>query len=149
MNHARFDVHLLANRYTLLDQAVLDHFLPRCLDEGVMIVDGAPLNGGILATGAIAGAHYNYAPPSAAIVERVTRIEAICTEHGVPMVAVALTFPLGHEAIASIIPGFARASDLENLAYYRQVIPDAFWADLREAGILHPAAPIPKTPVFA
>jgi D-threo-aldose 1-dehydrogenase len=149
MNHARFDVHLLANRYTLLDQQVLDHFLPRCLDEGVMIVDGAPLNGGILATGAIAGAHYNYAPPTAEIVKRVSEIEAICTAHQVPMVAVALNFPLGHEAIASIIPGFGQVSDLTNLTYYRQPIPATLWADLREAGLLHPAAPIPTTPVFA
>ena len=62
MNHARLDVCLLANRYTLLDQAVLDHFLPRCVKEGLAIVDGAPLNAGILATGAIEGASYDYRP---------------------------------------------------------------------------------------
>jgi D-threo-aldose 1-dehydrogenase len=28
VEHARFDVFLLANRYTLLDQGTLDHFLP-------------------------------------------------------------------------------------------------------------------------
>jgi D-threo-aldose 1-dehydrogenase len=149
MNHARWDVHLLANRYTLLDQEVLDHFLPRCVREGVAIVDGAPLNGGILATGAIEGAHYNYAPPAPAIVERVRRIEAVCKSHNVPMVAVALNFPLGHEAVASIIPGFAKATDLANIGYFRQAIPDTLWADLREAGLLHPAAPIPVTPVFS
>ena len=49
---------------------------------------------------------------------------------------------------SDMVRDHARASDLENLAYYRQAIPDALWADLREAGILHPAAPIPKTPVF-
>jgi D-threo-aldose 1-dehydrogenase len=148
MNHARWDVHLLANRYTLLDQEVLDHFLPRCVNEGVMLVDGAPLNGGILATGAIPGAHYNYAPPSAEVIGRIAAIEAICSSHGVPMAAVALNFPLGHEAIAAVIPGFARPSDLDNLAFYREAIPDGLWADLREAGLLHPAAPIPRTPVF-
>jgi D-threo-aldose 1-dehydrogenase len=148
MNHARWDVHLLANRYTLLDQEVLDHFLPRCVQEGVMIVDGAPLNGGILATGAIPGAHYNYAPPSAEIVARIAAIGAICSSHRVPMLAVALNFPLGHEAIASIIPGFARPSDLGNMALYRKAVPDGLWADLREAGLLHPAAPIPKTPLL-
>jgi D-threo-aldose 1-dehydrogenase len=149
MNHARWDVHLLANRYTLLDQEVLDHFLPRCVREGVAIVDGAPLNGGILATGAVEGAHYNYAPPSPAIVERVRRIEAVCRSHDVPMVAVALNFPLGHEAVAAIIPGFARPADIEqNLEHFRQEIPAAVWADLRAAGLLHAAAPVPKTPVL-
>lgn len=150
LDEGRWDVFLLANRYTLLDQEVLDHFLPRCLKEGVAIVDGAPLNAGILATGAVPGATYDYRPATPAILERVAAIEAICRAHDTPLVAVALAFPLGHEAVASIIPGFAQLSDLDaNLGHYRRQIPDALWADLREAGLLHPAAPIPKTPVLA
>ena len=150
MDHARWDVFLLANRYTLLDQDVLEHFLPRCLKEGVTIVDGAPLNAGILATGAIPGAMYDYQPASPEILERVRAIEAICAEHGVPLIAAALSFPLGHEAVASIIPGFARPSDLvANLTHFRSAIPDSFWADLREAGLLHPAAPVPRTPILS
>jgi D-threo-aldose 1-dehydrogenase len=149
MDHARWDVFLLANRYTLLDQDVLEHFLPRCLQEGVAIIDGAPLNAGILATGAVAGAMYDYKPASPEILERVGAIETICAKHGVPLIAAALSFPLGHEAVASIIPGFARLDDLNaNLAHYRRAIPDEFWADLREAGLLHPAAPVPSTPVL-
>ncbi len=149
MNHARWDVFLLANRYTLLDQEVLDHFLPRCQKDGVAIVDGAPLNAGILATGAIAGAMYDYKPATPAILERVRAIETICKDHGVPLIAVALSFPLGHESVASIIPGFARPSDLEtNIGHFHRPIPDVLWADLREAGLLHPAAPVPRTPVL-
>lgn len=149
MNHARLDVCLLANRYTLLDQAVLDHFLPRCVKQGVAIVDGAPLNAGILATGAIEGASYDYRPAPPEILERVRRIEAICQQHGVPLVAAALSFPLGHEAVAAIIPGFARPSDLtDNLMHYRTRIPDALWDELRAAGLLHPSAPVPVTPVL-
>ncbi len=150
MNHARWDVHLLANRYTLLDQEVLDHFLPRCEREGVAIVDGAPLNAGILATGAIEGARYDYVKAPPAILERVRRMETICAEFGVPLIAVALSFPLGHTAVASIIPGFARRGDLEqNFDHYRRKIPDELWAEFREAGLLHPAAPVPRTPVLA
>ena len=150
MDHAQWDIFLLANRYTLLDQEVLDHFLPRCLKEGVAIVDGAPLNAGILATGAIEGAKYDYRPAPPAILERVSRLEGICKDHDVPLITVALAFPLGHQAVASIIPGFAQLSDLEaNLQHFRREIPDALWADLREAGLLHPDAPIPQTPVLA
>ncbi len=150
MDRARWDLHLLANRYTLLDQDVLELFLPRCLKEGVAIVDGAPLNAGILATGAVDGARYDYQPATPAILDRVRRVETICAEHGIPMVAVALNFPLGHDAIASIIPGFARPADLsQNLGHFRRAIPEALWADLREAGLLHPAAPVPKTPALA
>lgn len=149
MDHAQWDIFLLANRYTLLDQEVLDHFLPRCVKEGVAIVDGAPLNAGILATGAVPDARYDYRPAPPAILERVARLEVICGEHDVPLISVALAFPLGHEAVASIIPGFAQLSDLEaNLDHFRRAIPDALWADLREAGLLHPDAPIPRTPVL-
>ena len=150
MDHARFDVFLLANRYTLLDQVVLDHFLPRCVREGIAIVDGAPLNGGILATGAIPGAHYNYAPPSPEIVDRVSRLEAICERHGTPLVRAALNFPLAHPAITSIIPGPVRAGELaDNLAHFHAVIPPALWDDFRREGLIHPQAPVPKAPVLA
>jgi D-threo-aldose 1-dehydrogenase len=149
MDAGSWDVFLLANRYTLLDQEVLNHFLPRCLKEGVAIVDGAPLNTGILATGAIAGAGYDYKPATPEIVDRVNRIEAVCRAHGVPLVAAALNFPLGHGAVASIIPGFARPSDLtENLGHFRRALPEALWNDLHEAGLLHPAAPSPVTPAL-
>jgi D-threo-aldose 1-dehydrogenase len=150
MDLGKWDVFLLANRYTLLNQEVLDHFLPRCEKEGVAIVDGAALNTGILATGRVPGARYDYEPAPERILKRVDRIEEICGAHGLPMVAVAYSFPYGHSAIASVIPGFARLSDLtENLQHLRTPIPDELWADLREAGLLHPAAPIPRTPILA
>ena len=150
MNHARWDVFLLANRYTLLDQEVLNHFLPRCDKEGVAIIDGAPLTAGILATGAVPGARYDYAEAGAQMLGRVRAIEAICRAHGVPLVAAALNFPLGHDAVTSIIPGLSHQRDLaENLRHFHTAIPDALWADLREAGLLHPAAPVPKTPILS
>jgi len=149
LDHGRWDVFLLANRYTLLDQAVLDHFLPRCLREGVAIVDGAPLNGGILATGAVPGAHYNYAPPSPEIAAKVSHIEAICRKWQTPMVRAALNFPLGHPAITSIIPGPVRDAELaDNLAHFQAAIPAGLWEELRTEGLIHPDAPAPTTPAL-
>jgi D-threo-aldose 1-dehydrogenase len=140
MDHARFDLFLLANRYTLLDQAVLDGFLDRCLREGVSIVDGAPLNAGILATGAVPGARYDYAPASESILDRVRRIEAVCRAHGVPMIHAALAFPLGHEAVAAIIPGPSTVAEFEsNFAAYTTAMPAALWDDLKRDGLLHPS----------
>lgn len=149
MDHGRWDVFLLANRYTLLDQQVLGHFLPRCEREGVAIVDGAPLNGGILAVGAVPGVHYNYAPPSEAILDKVRRIDAVCRRYDTPLIRAALNFPLGHQAIASIIPGPVRADELRgNLDHFRAAIPAELWMDLKQAGLLHPDAPVPKAPVL-
>lgn len=149
MDHARWDVFLLANRYTLLDQAVLDGFLDRCLRECVSIVDGAPLNAGILATGAVPGARYDYAPASEAILDRVRRIEAVCRAHDVPMIHAALAFPLGHEAVAAIIPGPSTVAEFAaNFAAYTRAMPAALWDDLKREGLLHPHAPPPQTPIL-
>jgi D-threo-aldose 1-dehydrogenase len=149
MDHAKWDVFLLANRYTLLDQAVLDTFLPRCVKEGVAIVDGAPLNAGILATGAVPDAKYDYAPASGAILDKVRRIEAVCRKHNVPMIHAALAFPLGHEAVASIIPGPSTTAEFtSNFAAYTTTMPAALWDDLRDEGVLHRDAPAPRTPIL-
>lgn len=151
MDHGRWDVFLLANRYTLLDQAVLDGLLPRCVREGVSIIDGAPLHSGLLVTGAATpNPQYDYAPASPAILEKVRRIEAVCRRYDTPLVRAALTFPLGHESVAAIIPGFAQPSDLDqNLAHYRARVPDELWVELKREGLLHPDAPAPRTPVLS
>ncbi len=92
-------------RYTLLEQDVLDSEFPRCAERGVGIVVGGGYNSGILATGAVPGAMYNYEPAGPAILERVAKIEAVCKRWNIPLAAAALHFPLGHPIVASIIPG--------------------------------------------
>jgi D-threo-aldose 1-dehydrogenase len=100
-----FDCFLLAGRYTLLEQNALDSFLPLCLRRGVSIILGGPFNSGILATGPVDGARYNYQPASPEVLDRVARIQAICEAHGVRLIEAALHFVLGHPAIATVIPG--------------------------------------------
>lgn len=149
MNHAHFDIFLLANRYTLLDQQVIDTLLPRVLREGVAIVDGAPLNSGILATGPIPGAQFDYAQASPEMIEKTRRIQELCSKHGTTLIRAALNFPLGHDAITAIIPGFSNVAEFsDNLAGYRKPIPDALWSELKAEGLLHPAAPGPATPIL-
>ena len=150
MDHGQFDVFLLANRYTLLDQQVIDTLFPRILHEGVAIIDGAPLNSGILATGPIPGAKFDYAPASEAMLEKTRRIKALTDKHGTTLIRAALSFPLGHEAITAIIPGANRIEEFEdNMAGYREAIPSALWDELRAEGLIHPQAPAPTTPVLA
>ena len=149
MNLGRFDIFLLANRYTLLDQEVIDTLLPRVKREGVAIVDGAPLNSGILATGPVPNAVYDYAPASAGMIEKTRRIEVLCRKHGTTLIRAALNFPLGHDAITAIIPGFSNVAEFrDNMAGYRTGIPDALWEELRAEGLLHKDAPGPVTPVL-
>ena len=141
---ADFDCFLLAGRYTLLEQEALETFLPLCERRGIGIVIGGPYNSGILATGPVAGATYNYAPAPPAILERARRLGEVCAEHKVPLAAAALQFPLSHPAIASVIPGARSPKEVEdNLKLMRHPIPGALWRDLKSAGLLHADAPTP------
>ena len=88
-----------------LEQEAAREFLPFCIERGIGVIVGGPFNSGILATGAVAGARYNYAPAPPEIVDRVQRIAAVVGRYGVPLAAAALAFPLRHPAVASVIPG--------------------------------------------
>ena len=132
-----FDCFLLAGRYTLLDQSSLDSFLPLCERRGIGIILGGPYNSGILATGPVPGAMYDYAPASPAILERTAAIEGICRRHGVPLRAAALQFPLSHPTVATVIPGARDAAEVEeNLRLMAHPIPDALWLELRQAVLI-------------
>lgn len=140
MEWGRWDAFLLAGRYTLLEQAPLDDLLPECVAAGTSIVVGGPLNSGILA----GRETWNYNPAPPEIVEKVKAIAAICDAHEVPLPAAALQFPLAHPAVAAIIPGPRDVAEFRaNLDLLRHPIPAALWADLRQAGLLHPGAPVP------
>jgi D-threo-aldose 1-dehydrogenase len=136
------DFFLVAMPYTLLDQDVLDAEFPACVARGIGFIIGAVFASGILASGAVPGAKYGYADPSPDIAERVRRIEAVCARH--ELAAAALQFPLGHPAVASVIPGAVEPGQIRrNVASFRHAVPDALWAELKHEGLLRPDAPVP------
>jgi len=138
------DFFLLAMRYTLLEQDVLEHEFPLCEQRGVGVIIGGGYNSGILATGAVPGAMYNYSPAGPEILERVGKIERVCARHKVPLAAAALQFPLGHRIVASIIPGaIARAQVEGNVAAFRHPIPADLWAELKHEKLIRADAPVP------
>jgi D-threo-aldose 1-dehydrogenase len=139
-----FDCFLLAGRYTLLEQEALDGFLPLCEARGAAVVVGGGFNSGILATGAVAGAKYNYTPAPPHVVEKVRRIEAVCGDHDVPLAAAALQFVVAHPAVPCFMAGTRTVEQLErNLAWLDHPIPAGFWADLKAKGLLREDAPTP------
>ena len=144
MKAGDFDCLLMAGRYTLLEQEPLDELLPLCEKRGAAIVIGGGLNSGILATGAVPGAKYNYAPAPEHIMERVRKIEAVCKAHGVPLPAAALQFLLAHPAVASHVPGTRTVEQMDqNVAWMSHPIPLAFWQELKHKGLLRQDAPVP------
>jgi D-threo-aldose 1-dehydrogenase len=138
------DFFLVAMPYTLLDQPALAEELPLCLERGASVVIGAVFASGILARGPAAGALYAYQPAADDVLERTRRIAAVCAHHDVPLAAAALQFPLHHPAVASVIPGPDSPAQVRaNLQHMRQVVPADFWAELKAARLIDPAAPTP------
>lgn len=145
LGEADFDGFLLAGRYTLLEQEPLDRFLPLCVERDVGIILGGPYNSGILATGAIDGARYDYAPASEEILQRVRKLSAVCDAHDTPLIAAALQFPLGHDAVKTVIPGALTPDEVrQNVAIFDRAIPAALWSDLKAERLIRADAPTPK-----
>lgn len=139
------DFFLIAMRYTLLEQDVLDMEFPRCAERGVGIIIGGTYNSGILATGALPSAMHNYEPAKPDILARVAKMEAVCKRHGVPLPAAALQFPLGHPIVAAVIPGAISTRQVEqNMAAFRHPIPPDLWAELKHENLLRKDAPVPS-----
>lgn len=142
----RFDLDffLVAMPYTLLDQAPLRNELAECLRRGIAIIIGSPYASGILATGPVRGAIYNYQPATPATLEKTQRILDTCTEFGVTLQAAALQFPLAHPAVSAVIPG-ATAHEMvaANVAGCRVAIPPELWGALKARGLILPDAPVP------
>ncbi|MCP4380261.1 MAG: aldo/keto reductase [Hyphomicrobiales bacterium] len=139
-----FDCFLLAGRYTLLEQDSLNAFLPLCEERNAAVVVGGGFNSGILATGAVDGAKYNYAPAPAAIMEKVAKIEAVCQDHDVPLPATTLQFVVAHPAVPAFCAGTRTVEQLnKNLDWFSHPIPADFWADLKAKRLLREDAPVP------
>jgi len=137
-----FDLFLLAGRYTLLEQEALDSFLPLCKKRGIGIVLGGPYNSGILATGPIKDAYYNYAKAPAKIRKKVTQISNICRAHNVDLKEAALRFPLLHPSVVSVIPGGQSPEQVQNnFDALDRKIPRALWSELKTEGLLREDAP--------
>ena len=66
------------------------------------------------------------------------------TSISVRLPVAALQFVLAHPAVASVIPGAARASEVEdNVASLGVSIPAGFWSDLKSEGLIDKDAPVP------
>ena len=152
MGEYNIDCALLAGRYTLLEQAVLDDLLPECEKRGVSIVLGGAFNSGILARGLNPGTplkadnqKFNYGDAPPLIVERVEALERVCREHGVALSSAALQFPYAHKVVATVLMGARNPEEVRlNAASFADPLPDALWDALRAAGLLHPSAPVPR-----
>lgn len=136
------DFFLVAMPYTLLDQASLAGPMAECARRGIRVVIGAPLASGLLTDPTRPGLRYAYEPASDAIRGKAQRIQRVCGDHGVSLIAAALQFPLLHPAVVSVIPGADMPDQVRQNASEAAVpIPPALWSDLKSAGLIDSESP--------
>lgn len=127
---APLDCILLAGRYSLLDRSAEEKLLPLCRARNTSLVIGGVFNSGILATGPVPGATFDYGPAPAEVFTRVAALEATAQAHGIPLAAAALQFPLHEPAVATVLIGTAKPSSLaRNLDLLNTRVPEAAYAD--------------------
>lgn len=135
------DGFLLAGRYTLLDHdRALQRVMPLVAERGLGVVVGGPYSSGAL----VGGPNFEYAPATPAILDKVARIKALADRYGISMKAAGLQFSLSNPAVAAVIPGASQPSRIaEDHAALAETVPSDFWRELREAGLVNLAAPLP------
>lgn len=138
-----FDVAMMAGRYSLLIQNGLAEFLPLAVEKKIGVMLAGVFNSGILATGAVPGAKFEYAPAPPEIMDRVRKIEAICAKHGTTLRSTALQFAMAHPAVVTVVLGAVKPAEIEaNAADAAVNVPATLWRDLKSAGLLDAAAPV-------
>jgi D-threo-aldose 1-dehydrogenase len=146
MEIGQWDVFLLANRYNLIEQTTLQPLFTTCLERGTSMIAAGPFAAGVLAGTNVWGptnGAYQAAPPE--IVAKVTALTEVANNHGIPLGAAALQFPLAHKVVASVLTGPKTPGELKaNLDWWNTKIPDKFWDDLADRKLVAPGTPLPN-----
>ncbi|WFP78129.1 aldo/keto reductase [Mesorhizobium sp. WSM4906] len=112
LRRAPLDCILLASRYSLLDRSAEAELLPLCRERKTSLIIGGVFNSGILATGPVEGAHFDYLPATEDILDRVGAMQKIAAKGGYPLAAAAFQFPLHEPVVASVLTGTAKPANL-------------------------------------
>ncbi len=112
MDFGPLDVILLAGRLTLLDRSAEEALVPRCLEQNTSLVLGGIFNSGILATGPVDRATYDYGPAPQEVLDRVAELQQQSAAFGLPLATTALHYAMNHKATTSVLLGTAKPSSL-------------------------------------
>jgi D-threo-aldose 1-dehydrogenase len=113
MHHTQLDVILLAGRLTLLDREAEAGLLDCCAAQGTSLVLGGIFNSGILATGPVPGAWFDYAPASEEVLEKVAVLQEQAGKAGLTLAEASLQFALRHPAACSVLLGTGKVRSLQ------------------------------------
>ena len=135
------DCVMMAGSYSLLNHEPLTTLFPSCEERNVGVLLASPFNSGILATGR-PDSTYGYRAVRPDTLDRVSRINAVCARHEVPIATAALLFASFPRAVRSVVVGSKSPEEIDrNMAAFDAAVPDDFWRDLVRSGLLPEDAP--------
>jgi D-threo-aldose 1-dehydrogenase len=127
-----FDALISHNRFTLLNRNA-EAMFDLARSKNMAVINAAPYASGILAKGATRAPLYAYMPAGEDIVSRANAIEALCSQHAVPVGAAALQFSMRDPRVASTICGVSSPDRVQQtIDWANWNIPDALWAELKK-----------------
>ena len=128
----KFDVAVVCDAWSLLNQLALRRILPAAAKHDVGLVVAAPLERGLLATGPLEGMVYDDRHFSDDCLAHVVRIKALCQKYEIPLAAAALQWCTRHPLVAATIPGARVPQEaVDNLRAGEVQIPELFWEELQ------------------
>jgi D-threo-aldose 1-dehydrogenase len=126
-----FDAAVAPRAWSLLNQYAARRILPAAEKHNVGLVIATSLERGLLATGPRPGNVYYDRAYSQECQEHVSKIQRLCQEYAIPMVAAALQWVTRHPQVTTTIPGARFPEEARENAHAAEVsISEAFWADL-------------------
>ena len=138
--HVSFDWVMLANSYTIFHHPPeLLAFVDRLYGNGVGVINSAVFHGGFLTGGDLFD--YREIPPESEkgkiIYPWRESFNEICARHGVLPGDACLHFGMSHPAIASMALNTSKPEKMNrNVEILQRHIPDAFWRDMKEQGMI-------------
>lgn len=126
-----FDAAVIPECWSLLNQRALERILPAAIQHNVGLVVATPLERGLLATGPVPGTDYLARDFQQPVLDHVATIQALCSDHGVSLNAVALQWCVRHPQITSTVPGARTPAEARaNGEAGSAMIPEGLWTDL-------------------
>lgn len=132
-----FDAAVVPRAWSLLNRFAEQRIFPAAEKHNVGLVVATSIERGLLATGPQPDAVYydrHYSKPCRA---HAGKIQALCGEYGIPLLAAALQYVTRHPLVATTIAGARFPEEATENAHATEIpIPDPFWTDL-EPLLLH------------
>ena len=126
-----FDAAVVPDAWSLLNQEAAERILPAAEKYNIGISCATPLEIGLLATGPIPGRDYGRRQFSQECLDHVAKIQRLCQDYGIPLLAASLQWCARHPQVTTAIPGARTPEEaVENVKAAELEIPEAFWDDL-------------------